>query len=216
MTDDPRHFCINCGHTEGLHIHRDNGTRGRCMAASGCECRIYSPVMPQSVTLPGPIRMCAACCHTAHPGERCKFTQEKPGEVYECPCTSPTISEEAIARHQPDPLAEEWRQHWTAYLRKEQEEIAKFVPASDIPALCRWCGKYEAKRGSEFCAGCHQEENASDRQVCRCGHRRGEHAVIAALNLAEACEGGCVWQIPNRFQDMTPQQQELLEREDDD
>lgn len=36
-------------------------------------------------------------------------------------------------------------------------------------------------------------------------------AVIAALNLAKPCESGCVWQIPNRFQDMTPQQKELLE-----
>lgn len=35
-------------------------------------------------------------------------------------------------------------------------------------------------------------------------------AVIAELNLAKACEGGCVWQIPNRFQDMTDTQKQLL------
>ena len=35
-------------------------------------------------------------------------------------------------------------------------------------------------------------------------------AVIAELNLAKACQSGCVWQIPNRVEDMTPQQRELL------
>jgi hypothetical protein len=39
-------------------------------------------------------------------------------------------------------------------------------------------------------------------------------AVIAALNLGQACEGGCVWQIPNRFQDMTQAQKELLKRKE--
>lgn len=40
-------------------------------------------------------------------------------------------------------------------------------------------------------------------------HRLAD-AVIAALNLAKACQSGCVWQIPNRVEDMTPQQRELL------
>lgn len=41
-------------------------------------------------------------------------------------------------------------------------------------------------------------------------------AVIAELNLATACESGCMWQIPSRFEDMTPQQRKLLGRTDDD
>ena len=37
-------------------------------------------------------------------------------------------------------------------------------------------------------------------------------ALIAALNLAEACGSGCVWQIPRRYEDMTPYQQGLLRK----
>lgn len=40
-------------------------------------------------------------------------------------------------------------------------------------------------------------------------------ALIRELNLAKACQSGCVWQIPNRIEDMTPQQRKLLERSDD-
>ena len=35
-------------------------------------------------------------------------------------------------------------------------------------------------------------------------------AVIRELNLATACESGCVWQIPNRVEDMTDTQKQLL------
>jgi len=35
-------------------------------------------------------------------------------------------------------------------------------------------------------------------------------AVIRQLDLATACGSGCMWQIPNRIEDMTPQQREAL------
>lgn len=35
-------------------------------------------------------------------------------------------------------------------------------------------------------------------------------AVIRELKIAKACEGGCVWQIPNHVEDMTQAQRELL------
>lgn len=38
-------------------------------------------------------------------------------------------------------------------------------------------------------------------------------AVIRELNPATACNSGCVWQIPNRFQDMTDTQKRLLRSE---
>lgn len=41
-------------------------------------------------------------------------------------------------------------------------------------------------------------------------------AVIAELNLAAACTAGCVWQIPDRHEDMTVEQKRLLERPDDE
>ena len=41
-------------------------------------------------------------------------------------------------------------------------------------------------------------------------------AVIRELNLATACESGCVWQIPNRVEDMTDTQKQLLKRADDE
>lgn len=41
-------------------------------------------------------------------------------------------------------------------------------------------------------------------------------AVIRELNLAKPCESGCMWQIPNRVEDMTPKQRELLKRTDDE
>ena len=41
-------------------------------------------------------------------------------------------------------------------------------------------------------------------------------AVIRELNIAKACESGCVWQIPNRYEDMTQAQRELLKRPDHD
>ena len=41
-------------------------------------------------------------------------------------------------------------------------------------------------------------------------------AVIRELNLAKACDSGCVWQIPNHYEDMTLYQRELLKRTDDE
>ena len=35
-------------------------------------------------------------------------------------------------------------------------------------------------------------------------------AVIRELNLATACQSGCMWQIPNRVEDMTDAQKQLL------
>lgn len=180
MTDDPRHVCINCGHTDRLHATRD-GRRTQCLAASGCECRIFEPVMPPTVTLPGPILMCAACCHTAHPGEACRFTQEKPGEVYECPCAPPTITEEAIGRQRSKPVADAQRRYWDAYLRKEQEDIASLTRV-----LCKWCGKNQAGVG-EFCDDCRQDENQSDLTLCQCGHARGDHAFAGVRKGPWGC-----------------------------
>ena len=37
-------------------------------------------------------------------------------------------------------------------------------------------------------------------------------AVIAELDLAKACESGCMWQIPNHVEDVTPTQRALLSR----
>jgi len=66
-----------------------------------------------------------------------------------------------------------------------------------------------------------------DRQLAQLGMKPSEYAadipipdwaytladaVIRELSLATACESGCVWQIPNRFEDMTPRQRELLKR----
>ena len=41
-------------------------------------------------------------------------------------------------------------------------------------------------------------------------------AVIRELNLATACQSGCVWQIPNHIEGMTDTQKQLLKRADDE
>ena len=49
--------------------------------------------------------------------------------------------------------------------------------------------------------------------------RHAEHladAVIRELNLATACQSGCIWKIPNHIENMTDAQKELLKRADDE
>lgn len=105
----------------------------------------------------------------------------------ECSRVSLAIPDEAVARRQPDPVAEVQQRHQDDFLRKELEEIAKFASAGDIPTLCRWCGKYESRLGSEFCAECHQDENTSDLTLCQCGHKRGDHSFAGIRREPAGC-----------------------------
>ena len=85
-------------------------------------------------------------------------------------------------------------------------------------------------------AAVHQQHRLFSRMVgrkidkqCLCGWRSPERdctwtdhpdhladVLIRELNLAKACDSGCVWQIPNHYEDMTLYQRELLKRTDDE